>query len=200
MLTLLLAAALVSGEVIHDFGREDAARFVCVNDTVMGGRSASRAQPLEGGLLRFSGDLSLENNGGFTSLRSRVANYVIGDSDGLEVRVRGDGRTYTFSLDVAGVPIPAGGYWQEFATQAGVWQTLRLPYEDFVPTSFGRALGGLPPVTPDRIDGLSVYLAEKQSGAFAIEFDAIGTYTGRGAVHVVDAVLVPGDLQLAAPT
>ena len=194
MLTLLLAVALVSGDVIHDFDREDAARFVTVNDTVMGGRSDARIQVLEGGVLRFSGTLSLENNGGFTSLRSRIASYVIDDSDGIELRVRGDGRTYTFSLDISGVPIPAGGYWQEFTTRAGEWQTVRLPYDDFVPISFGRELKGLPAVTADRIDGVAVYLADKQPGAFAIELDSIGTYSGDAPPSLAtsrDAGLLP---------
>jgi uncharacterized surface protein with fasciclin (FAS1) repeats len=201
MLTLVLAAALASGDAIHDFGPADAARFTCVNDTVMGGRSAARVRSLEDGILRFAGTLSMENNGGFTSMQARGADYAIPDSDGLEIRVRGDGRTYTFSLDIAGVPIPAGGYWQEFSTQVGAWVTIRLPYADFVPTSFGRLLGGLPAVTPDRIDGLAVYLADKQPGAFVLDFDSIGTYRDAGPSAVTasdDSGLLPAECSTLA--
>jgi NADH dehydrogenase [ubiquinone] 1 alpha subcomplex assembly factor 1 len=187
MFTFLLTAALVSGDVVHDFSLEDAARFECVNDTVMGGRSASRLELLDGGTVRFSGDLSLENNGGFTSFRSRRSGYDLPESDGLEIRVKGDGRTYIFSVDLAGVPIPAGGYWQEFETEADRWQVIRLPYADFVPTSFGRQLPELISVTAGRIDDMAVFLADKRPGRFAIEFDSIATYSG-------DAVLASGDL------
>jgi uncharacterized surface protein with fasciclin (FAS1) repeats len=187
MFTLLLTAALVTGDVVHDFSLEDAARFECVNDTVMGGRSASRLELLDGGFVRFSGDLSLENNGGFTSFRSRQSGYDLPESDGLEIRVKGDGRKYIFSVDLAGVPIPAGGYWQEFQTEADRWQVIRLPYTDFVPTSFGRQLPELISVTAGRIDDMAVFLADKQPGRFAIEFDSIATYSG-------DVVLASGNL------
>lgn len=186
MMSLLLAAALANGEVLHDFSREDAREFSTVNDTVMGGRSASRIEALEGGVLRFAGELSLENNGGFTSFRSRTVDYGIGPSDGLAIRVKGDGRTYIFSLDISGVPIPAGGYWQEFETQEGLWEDIRLPYADFIPNSFGRQLGGLPAVTPERIDGMALYLSDKKPGSFSIDIDEIGTYWDDASVTVSD--------------
>ena len=44
-----------------------------VVDGVMGGRSTGRVASNEPGILRFSGDLSLENNGGFSQIRTNVA-------------------------------------------------------------------------------------------------------------------------------
>jgi NADH dehydrogenase [ubiquinone] 1 alpha subcomplex assembly factor 1 len=188
VLILATLAFLSLSDSIHDFSREDASRFTCVNDTVMGGRSASKVEALDGGTLRFSGKLSLENNGGFTSFQSRGARYEIGESDGLLVRVKGDGRKYIFSIDLAGTPIPAGGYWQEFATEKDRWIDVRFPYEKFVPTSFGRELRGLDPVTPDRITGLAFYLYDKKEGAFEVEFDSIRTYR-----NTADAAVATGD-------
>ena len=196
MISLVLAAATVTGDVLHDFDVTDSVRFTCVNDTVMGGRSASSLETLDGGILRFAGDLSLDNNGGFASFRSRVSDYDIDESDGLQVRVKGDGRTYIFSVDLTGVPIPAGGYWQEFETEAGRWMDIRLPYEDFVPTAFGQELPGLPEVTADRIDGMGVFLADKVAGGFTIDFDSISTYSGQAtdiAATGTDAPLLPAE-------
>ncbi|MGI9473561.1 MAG: CIA30 family protein, partial [Rubripirellula sp.] len=48
-----------------------ASQWQIVNDGVMGGRSSSRVDRAGEGLLRFSGNLSLANNGGFASMRSR---------------------------------------------------------------------------------------------------------------------------------
>lgn len=181
LVSMLMAATLVTGEitadeVIHDFSRDDARRFRCVNDTVMGGRSSSRVEATESGTLRFSGTVSLENNGGFTSFSARDGNYDIRGGDGVVVRVKGDGRNYILSFDLAGVPIPAGGYWQSFATEKDRWIDVRLPFSGFVPTSFGRELEGLPAVTPDRIRGVTVYLYDKKAGPFSAEFDSISTY------------------------
>lgn len=211
LFSLILAATLSDGalaeaQVLHDFGRDDAARFRCVNDTVMGGRSTSRVEALDGGTLRFSGTVSLENNGGFTSFAVRDADYEIPVCDGLVVRVKGDGRTYILSLDLVGVPIPAGGYWQSFATHEDEWLDVKLPFSAFVPTSFGRALNGLPAVTPDRIRGLTVYLYDKQAGPFSAEFDSIATYrddvpanTEPSGVADDAAVPVPGDRESVPP-
>ncbi len=176
MLNVFLVAALASGETLHDFSREDATQFVCVNDTVMGGKSSSKVEALDGGILRFSGTVSLENNGGFTSFRARETEYEIGASEGLSIRVKGDGRKYILSLDLSGIPIPAGGYWQPFETKKGEWIEVRLPYDRFVPTSFGRELDGLAKVTPERIVGLTIYLYDKKAGPFSADFDWIKTY------------------------
>lgn len=206
LFSLILAATLspgvqADGHVLHDFGRDDAARFRCVNDTVMGGRSSSRVEALEGGSLRFSGTVSLENDGGFTSFSVRDADYEIPESDGLVVRVKGDGRTYILSLDLVGVPIPAGGYWQSFDTRKDEWTEAKLPYSAFVPTSFGRALKGLPAVTPARIGGLTVYLYDKQAGPFSAEFDSIRTYRADAEPSAVandDGALLPANCSTLA--
>ncbi len=180
MLGSILLLSTLSGGPAHDFGAEDAMRWITVNDTVMGGESRSQVSFTPGGTMVFSGDLSLENNGGFTSVRSVNVDYDLAGTDGVEVSVLGDGRTYIFSLELAGVPIPAGGYWQEFSTRAGEKTTSRLPYSQFVPTSFGRSLKGLPAVDPAKIRSMQVYLYDKKAGPFRIELDSIAGYVGNG--------------------
>jgi NADH dehydrogenase [ubiquinone] 1 alpha subcomplex assembly factor 1 len=49
-------------------------RWRIVNDGVMGGLSSSKAI-VEDDKIIFSGNVSLENNGGFASLRSPVKDY-----------------------------------------------------------------------------------------------------------------------------
>ena len=67
--------------------------WVIVNDTVMGGRSNSRLN-INDSYLSFSGILSLENNGGFASIR-RVDNGKTWLSDKpIQIQVKGDGREY----------------------------------------------------------------------------------------------------------
>ena len=67
-----------------------------INDGVMGGISAGRMVQTEAG-LRFEGELSLENNGGFASVR-RVVEADLAETGGVLLKLRGDGRTYKVSL------------------------------------------------------------------------------------------------------
>jgi hypothetical protein len=79
-----------------------AAGWQAVNDGVMGGVSDGRFRITEGQTLEFYGTLSLENNGGFASVRSRPRTLGLQTGDSLVVRVRGDGREYQFRDPVLG--------------------------------------------------------------------------------------------------
>ena len=70
-----------------------------VDDRVMGGISSSvvRVDPnLDH--LTFSGNVSLENNGGFASTRSDWVGYDLRGYDGILMRVFGDGNVYRFRI------------------------------------------------------------------------------------------------------
>ncbi|RMF84799.1 MAG: CIA30 family protein, partial [Planctomycetota bacterium] len=94
-----------------------------VNDNVMGGVSTGRVRITDGGILEFSGSISLENNGGFASIRSRRADIDLSEFDGLLIRVRGDGKRYDFNLRTD-VLIMAGSYRAKFQTDADRWQEI----------------------------------------------------------------------------
>ena len=57
-------------KLICDFIRPPLLRWTSVNDVVMGGVSDSLMQVSEDGTGVFAGHLSLENNGGFASVRA----------------------------------------------------------------------------------------------------------------------------------
>ena len=71
-----------------------------VNDTVMGGRSSSRWTSNSSEFI-FEGNLSLENNGGFASIRCEFKNDDLSVEDGIYLKVKGDGRNYQFD-DIKG--------------------------------------------------------------------------------------------------
>ena len=70
--------------------------WTATNDGVMGGLSEGGAKLVEEGML-FSGVLSLENNGGFSSVHAN-GNYDLSDYKGIRICVLGDGRTYQLRL------------------------------------------------------------------------------------------------------
>lgn len=144
-----------------------------VLDGVMGGRSTGRVTQPEAGVLRFSGELSLENNGGFSQTQTTVPEASLTDAMGIEVRVRGDGRTYQFDVRCADVRVMAGSFQTTFETVQGEWMTIRLPFSQFRLHSFGRLVANAPKLTPGRVESIGVTLADNKPGAFQLDIDFV---------------------------
>jgi NADH dehydrogenase [ubiquinone] 1 alpha subcomplex assembly factor 1 len=159
------------------FAPPAAPRWFVINDGVMGGLSQSSMQPTAEGAGLFSGTLSLENNGGFASVRTPVAPGDLSAWDGLELRVRGDGRTYQLRLRTDD-RFDGVAYRAEFPTLNGAWATVRLPFGDFLPTFRGRILTDVPPLDLNGIEQVGLMLADKQAGKFALEVEFVRTYVG----------------------
>ena len=121
---------------------ENAGRWGIVNDSVMGGISESGLALLEEDALLFTGNVSLENNGGFASMRSAPTNFGISNKEGIRLIVRGDGNTYRLRLYASSQSGVA--YEAPFATISDEWQTVLLPFTDFTPTIRGRVLADYP--------------------------------------------------------
>jgi hypothetical protein len=69
------------------------AAWQVVNDDVMSGVSTNGFR-LANGLAVFEGEVSLEDNGGFASVRSLPAHHDLAGCEAFVIRVRGDGRRY----------------------------------------------------------------------------------------------------------
>jgi NADH dehydrogenase [ubiquinone] 1 alpha subcomplex assembly factor 1 len=161
--------------VLFDFAGESAARqWQAVNDGVMGGRSDGKFRIDDRGIMQFYGTLSLENNGGFASVRSRGRPLDLQLQDTLVARLRGDGRRYTFNLYVPSRRT-AFSYRVEFPTKKDEWIEVRVPLEDFVATSFGRTLNGAGPVDARKVNSIGFLLGDKKPGSFQLEIDWIRT-------------------------
>ena len=109
-LEVLFFLALLSQVAIQDtlrplldFAGPDAAqRWQAVNDGVMGGVSDGRFRMNPDRTMEFFGRLSLENNGGFASVRTKPTNFNIHAGDTLVVRVKGTAGNM-FSTSTRGV-------------------------------------------------------------------------------------------------
>lgn len=148
----------------------EASRLRLVNDNVMGGRSTSRGNVV-GGQLNFSGNISLQNNGGFASIRSYPSAVGLDANKTIVLRVKGDGRRYKFNLYTPDRRT-AFSYQMEFGTIAGQWVEVRLPVRNFVAHSFGRQLQGVP-LNPSRVQSVGIMLGDKRQGPFQIAVDWI---------------------------
>ncbi|UCG34437.1 MAG: CIA30 family protein [Phycisphaerales bacterium] len=146
--------------------------WTAVNDDVMGGVSEGRLRVTSQGTLEFFGTVSLQNNGGFASIRSLPVEMDLSAFEGLKIRVRGDGKRYAFNVRTD-VPIMAGSYRVPFDTQAGAWQEIFLPFAHFQATSFGRVLRDVPPVNAAKLRSFGFTISDKQEGPFKLEVEWI---------------------------
>jgi monofunctional biosynthetic peptidoglycan transglycosylase len=120
--------------------------------------------------MEFSGRLSLENNGGFASVRTKPANFNIRAGDTLVVRVKGDGREYVLNIYTRSRRM-AFSYRAPLPTAKDQWTEVSVPLEEFIPTSFGNRIQGLGPVEPDQINSFGFMLSDKNPGPFKLEVD-----------------------------
>jgi len=157
---------------IVDFNDADPKEWYVINDRVMGGVSSSNIRHTGRGTGVFAGVLSLENNGGFASVRIDVGRCDLSMFTGLEIRVLGDGRTYQLRLRTDDL-IDGIAYRANFGTRTGEWLTTRIPFDQFLPTYRGRVLSDQPPLDTARIRQVGFLLADKTPGPFSLEIDFV---------------------------
>ena len=156
-------------KMLIDFAdRNSAARWFNVDDPVMGGVSSSSMKQIKDAVL-FSGVVSLENNGGFASVRSRTLRPPdnLKDYSALRIRVKGDGKTYIFSLQT--FTAPRLNYWQRFETTKDEWIEVVLPLSKFEPVFRGFTPRNAPALDTRAIASYGIYITDKQVGRFALE-------------------------------
>ena len=173
-LLLSLSAQVSTQEALEpvlDFaGPDTAQKWQAVNDGVMGGVSDGRYRITDEKTLEFSGTLSLENNGGFASVRTKPTELDIKAGDTIVLRVKGDGREYVLNLYTKSRRM-AFSYRAPLPTTKDEWTEVRVPLEDFIPTAFGRRVQGMGPVEPDQINGLGFMLSDKKPGKFQMQVE-----------------------------
>lgn len=153
---------------------ENALPWRSINDGVMGGLSSGRMW-LEDDVAVFGGTLSLENNGGFSSIRSIPAEHSLAGKEGLLLRVRGDGRTYGLRLRTND-RFDGPSYQAALPTRNGEWTEVRIPFDTFKAVYRGRNVPRYPELSPEKIRTFGLIIADKQPGDFRLELDWIQAY------------------------
>ncbi|MGA1393636.1 MAG: CIA30 family protein [Phycisphaerales bacterium] len=144
-------------------------RWFTVLDGVMGGLSTGRIAAGSGTLV-FDGATSLENNGGFSSMRVDLADGLFDGYDAVKLRVKGDGREYRLGAK-SGRGAGAGGYWAPFATEKDRWIEVIVPIADLDRHFMGQQLPGR--LDPADLRSLEFYIYDKKAGPFRLEIDTI---------------------------
>ncbi len=156
--------------LIFDFEKEtDISDWKIVDDTVMGGRSNGEFYLNEEGNGIFEGKVSLENNGGFSSLRYTFNKKSIEGYKKAKVRLKGDGKKYQFRVKTN--QYDRHSYIAHFET-TGEWQTITLNLADMIPMYRGRDLE-LQNYEAESLEEIAFLIGNKKEQNFKIEFDKI---------------------------
>jgi len=156
-----------------DFGQEKSGtNWQVINDGVMGGLSQGRAQ-LQDNTILFKGKVSLENNGGFASLKSSFQDIDLSAYKQVKIRLKNKGIAFAMTLET-------NRNWfypyfkQRIQVQSEDWEVVTLSLEDFNQYRIGQKTGKqLSADDQGAIIRLGIISDEKRAGDFEIEVDYI---------------------------
>jgi hypothetical protein len=156
--------------ILFDFNSQtEPGDWIVVDDAVMGGRSSGSFSLSPEGNGLFKGRVSLENNGGFSSVRHRLAPKQVGEFTKVKLRVKGDGKAYQFRIKSSAGDSHA--YVATFETTRA-WSTVEIPFAGMYPSFRGQKLK-LPNYPGQVLEEIAFLIANKTAENFALEIDRI---------------------------
>jgi len=143
------------------------------NDGVMGGKSKGRVT-VKNGISMFTGNLSIENNGGFSSTYRDIEPLPVG-LDTIDIGVLGDGLIYQFRVIVYinGYRL---AYKHDFQTTEGEKRLVSLKLSDFRATFRGRIISDAPQLTSDKINQIGFLVTNKAPVDFSLSLFQVDIY------------------------
>lgn len=152
--------------VLFDFSKNsEPDRWQVVNDGVMGGLSQGVFKISEQGTAVFTGTISLENNGGFSSLRYNTGKTEVEGYSTLELHLKGDGKKYQVRIRENYNDFFSYIYY--FQT-SGKWETIAVPLPEMYPSFRGRKLNQ-PNYSGKSMVELTFLIGNKKPESFVLE-------------------------------
>lgn len=156
--------------ILYDFEDQQQRRtWFQLNDDIMGGVSSSKFT-FNDKTLTFSGKVSLENRGGFASIRSKTNAMNLYKAKKFKLRVKGDGKAYYFNISSSNF-IADPGFQARFTTEKDKWQDIELSLDDFSPAFGSRS--SKKDLDMSKIKIMGLIISDKQAGKFNLEIDWI---------------------------
>jgi len=139
------------------------------DDAVMGGVSEGAFRLNEKGHVVFSGTVSLENNGGFSSVQYDFKPIDVSAYGKAVLRIKGDGKQYQFRIESGANDRHA--YVYPFET-TGKWQTVEIPFNKMYPQWRGNRLD-LPNFRGDVVRHVRFLIANGRAESFRLEVESV---------------------------
>lgn len=144
-------------------------RWKVEDDVVMGGRSQGNFTTDVDGYGKFFGRVSLENNGGFSSIQYNFKAIDVAEYEKAYIRLKGDGKRYQFRVKSS--RSERASYVHEFETN-GNWQTIEVPLRQMHPTFRGNRLN-IPDYPGERMAQLRFLIGNGKAESFELKIDQI---------------------------
>lgn len=160
----------MSSKIIFDFNKNSSLQnWVVVDDVVMGGVSSGTLKLNEDGFGVFQGSISLDNNGGFSSLRYRFPKISVKNYTQIVIKLKGDGKNYQFRIKSNSSNYYS--YIKPFST-SGEWQEITIPLNEMYASFRGRRLD-LANFSDDAIEEVAFLIGNKKTENFKLLLDTI---------------------------
>ncbi len=167
---LLIINAPISTIKIFNFNKNsNIYSWRIIDDVVMGGRSSSTITINENGHGVFSGNVSLDNYGGFASVRHVFKPISVKKFNNIYLKIKGDGKEY--QLRVKDKSSNYYSYIKTFST-SGKWQEIEVPLSEMYPSFRGRKLNS-PNFSHESIEEITFLIANKKNENFQLIIDKI---------------------------
>jgi hypothetical protein len=166
----VLVLLFMTSNTIYDFNQNSSPRdWRIIDDGVMGGLSQGKFSIDADGNGVFAGTVSLENNGGFSSVRYQFEKIKVTKDSKVRIRLKGDGKEYQFRIK--DTPNNYFSYITTFKT-SGNWETITISLSDLYPSFRGRRLN-LPNFESDSFEEIVFLIANKKNESFQLVLDKI---------------------------
>lgn len=157
-------------KIIFDFSNEQSIRsWKVIDDVVMGGRSLGNFIMNEQGNAVFYGNVSTENNGGFSSVRYQFSEIQLESSSKIKIRLKGDGNTYQFRIKKN--KFDDHSYVLNFKTTTN-WETIEINIFEMQPKFRGRSLH-MSNFSSSSFQEIAFLIGNKKNQDFKLEIDKI---------------------------
>ncbi|MDI1317886.1 CIA30 family protein [Flavobacterium sp.] len=156
--------------LIYNFSTKSNSRdWRIIDDGVMGGKSQGNFSIDEKGNGVFEGAVSLENNGGFSSVRYQFDKVQVTPASRICLFVKGDKKEYQFRIKDN-----ANSYYSYITTfkTSGEWEEIEIPLKDLYPSFRGRTLD-LPNFSSKSFEEIVFLIGNKKNENFKLILDKI---------------------------
>ena len=170
LLSLTNSNAAEPAKVLFDFANPDDMRgWQVEDDVVMGGVSRGSFTRDKAGHAIFSGEVSLENSGGFSSVQCYFDPIDVFAYRNAVIRIKGDGKDYRFIVESE--KDARHYYVTEFATN-GEWQEIKIPLRKMYPMRRGDRLD-IPDYPGQTLAQIRFMIANGRAESFQLEIASI---------------------------
>jgi len=147
-----------------------------INDAVMGGLSIGSTILFKSSFI-FSGDISIENNGGFSSVYRPVSG-LSSKLDSISLRFVGDGNLYQIRIrsQLDGYNL---AYNLDFYTKKNIEQNLTFRLSDFQASFRGRLIPEAPVLKAENVTHVGFLITNKQPISFTLTVNDMFFYLSR---------------------